>query len=135
MIVSSGSVPFSLSPNSVRNMVKLMGPAASFTIVSCVIDKRFIKIIIYLYSLERGVSRHILMCRKYTYYILICRVLAKRSQHFYQIISVHESISVLINHVKRFLKRTLFITGMLIILRNRREYPEIYIYRPYPIGL
>ena len=33
-ITSSGSVPFSFSPNMVRNIVKLMGPEASFTIAS-----------------------------------------------------------------------------------------------------
>ncbi|EDL85837.1 rCG37289 [Rattus norvegicus] len=33
-ITSSGSVPFSFSPNIVRNMVKLIGPGASFIIPS-----------------------------------------------------------------------------------------------------
>lgn len=32
LITSSGSVPFSFSPNMVRNIVKLMGPGAAFTI-------------------------------------------------------------------------------------------------------
>lgn len=33
-MTSSGSVPFSFSPNIVRNMVKLMGPGASFIMAS-----------------------------------------------------------------------------------------------------
>merc|ERR1719288_142374 len=33
-MTSSGSVPCSLSPNKVRNMVKLIGPGASFIIAS-----------------------------------------------------------------------------------------------------
>ena len=34
LMTSSGSVPFSFSPNMVRNMVKLMGPGASTIIPS-----------------------------------------------------------------------------------------------------
>uniref|UniRef100_A0AC11D9G1 Uncharacterized protein n=1 Tax=Ovis aries TaxID=9940 RepID=A0AC11D9G1_SHEEP len=34
LMTSSGSVPFSFSPNMVRNMVKLMGPGASFIMAS-----------------------------------------------------------------------------------------------------
>lgn len=34
LMTSSGSVPFNFSPNMVRNMVKLMGPGASFIMAS-----------------------------------------------------------------------------------------------------
>jgi len=34
LMTSSGSVPLSFSPNIVRNMVKFMGPGASFIIAS-----------------------------------------------------------------------------------------------------
>ena len=34
LMTSSGSVPFNFSPNIVRNMVKFMGPGASFIMAS-----------------------------------------------------------------------------------------------------
>ncbi|KAG7229724.1 hypothetical protein INR49_012520 [Caranx melampygus] len=78
-MTSSGSVPLSLSPNIVRNMVKLIGPGASLIIPSRYSSDGFLPLV----SLS-----------------MRTRLFTQRSQHVMQILLIDEAIPVLVNHVE-----------------------------------
>ena len=83
-ITSSGSVPFSFSPNIVRNIVKLIGPGAS-----AIISSRYLSV-----GSKNQLKLSILIGAKFTF--------SKWGKHVVEIISINESVSILINHIERF---------------------------------